>query len=157
MDAPELESLAFTTIDTERQFTGSALLAGKSVISTEVGAVSGASYTQTIPELLNLFKTSFAGGVSMMVIHGFSYTGEYPGTTWPGYNAFQFAFTEMWNNKVPSWAQIRDALDYTARNSLVLQTGRPQTDIAFYYYGAPFEAATRFQSSVLSRLGKFAL
>ncbi|PQE23273.1 secreted protein [Rutstroemia sp. NJR-2017a BVV2] len=143
LDTPEAESLGFPTVDAARQFSGAALLTGKYTISTEVGAVSTATYTQTVPELLNLFKKSFAGGVSMM----------YPLTTWPGYNAFLFTFTEMWNNKVPSWTQIKDAFDYTARNSLVLETGRPQTDIAFYYYAAPWQLSTRFQTTILSDLG----
>lgn len=137
-----------------RQFTRSALLAGKSVISTEVGAVNVASFTQTVPQLLNLFKKSFAAGVSMMVIHGYAYTGEYVLTNWPGYNAFLFSFTELWNDKVPSWEQIKDSFEFTARNSLILQSGRPQTDIVFYSYAAPFVARTRFESTVLSDLGK---
>jgi hypothetical protein len=137
-----------------RQFTGPALLAGRSVISTEVGAVPGASYMQTVPELLDLFKESFAAGVSMMVIHGFAYTGEYTLTNWPGYDAFLYSFTEMWNNKVPSWNQMKDAMDFAARNSLILQSGKPQTDLAFYSYAAPFHHHTKFQSTTLSDLGK---
>lgn len=125
VDAPELENLRFPTVDSRRQFTGPAQLTRKSVISYEVGALSGASYTQTVPELLVMFKEAFASAVSMMVVHGYVYTGEYPGTSWPGYDAFLYTITETWNDKSPSWTQIKDAMDFMALNQLVLQSGQP--------------------------------
>ena len=137
-----------------RQFSGPALLSGKSVISNEVGAVRGASFTQTVPQLLRLFKQSFAAGVSMEVIHGLAYSGEYTGTTWPGYNAFGFMFTEMWNSKIPSWEQIKESLEYSARHSLILQRGTPQVDVATYYYPAPWAPSPSFPSTILGSLGK---
>ena len=85
LDAPELESLGFQdNVDAYRQFSGPAHLANKSVVSTEVGAVSGLPYTLTVPNLLRLIKRSWAGGVTMSVIHGSNYAGNYVNTTWPG-------------------------------------------------------------------------
>ncbi|KAK6844021.1 hypothetical protein PG987_004881 [Apiospora arundinis] len=153
VDAPEMESLGFPTEDSMRQFTGPALSAGKPVISNEVGAVRGASYSLTVPELLGLFKTSFAAGVSMEVIHGFGYTGEYPQTTWPGYNSVGYAFTEMWNNKLPAWNHFQDAMDYAARHMLILQRGTPKVDIAGYFYPAPFDLTPVLPTETLTSLG----
>lgn len=53
VDVPECESLGFFhNVDAYRQFSGPANLAGKQVISNELGAVQGAAYTQTLPGLL---------------------------------------------------------------------------------------------------------
>lgn len=53
VNAPECESLGFDhVIDSYRQYAGPANLAGKRVISSEEGAVSGESYSQTLPELM---------------------------------------------------------------------------------------------------------
>lgn len=131
---PELESLGFPTIDSALHFVGAAHLSGRNVISTEVGAVASGSYTQTIPSLVALFKDSFAAGVNMMVIHGYPYSGEYINTTWPGYDPFVYAYTECWNERQPAWRHMNDSLAYAARNSLVLQTGVPRVDLAFYTF-----------------------
>lgn len=124
----------------------------RSIISTEVGAILTASYTQTVPELLTLFKKSFASSVSTMVIHGFAYSGEYPHTTWPGVNSLGYQYSEMWNSQFPAWTQLKDAFDYTARNSLILQSGQPQTDLAFYFYSAPW-TGTNVNSMITGTLG----
>ncbi|CZR63542.1 uncharacterized protein PAC_13439 [Phialocephala subalpina] len=153
-DIPELESLGFKDdIDLYRQFVGPAQLQQRNIISSEVGAVMSGSYFQTVPALLRLFKTSFAAGVNMMVIHGFSYTGEYPGTTWPGYATFGYLFTEQWDDKQPAWRHLKDSLDYTARCQMVLQTGVPRVDLAFYLFEDPWLAKDAYLSDNLNALG----
>lgn len=89
VDAPEGESLGFgRLVDAYRQFAGPAHLFNKTVISTELGAVNTAAYSLTIPDLLQQVKRSLAGGFTMHVLHGFTYSGPYPNTTWPGYTTF---------------------------------------------------------------------
>lgn len=83
LDAPEGESLGFRDqVDAYRQFSGPAHLAGRNVISTEVGAVNVPPYSLTIPALLSHIKKSLAGGFTMSVIHGSPYSSDYPNTTW---------------------------------------------------------------------------
>ncbi|KAI0475378.1 hypothetical protein GGR56DRAFT_510973 [Xylariaceae sp. FL0804] len=136
---PELESLGFDdSIDRYRQFTGAAHLAGRDVISTEIGAVLEGSYALSVPALKGLFDNSFAAGVNNLVLHGYAYSGEYVETNWPGYTPFQYEYTEMWGPRQPAWAYLNDTMLYAARNSLVLRAGVPRIDVAFYYYQDPW-------------------
>lgn len=82
VDAPECESLAFNdNIDGYRQFTGSANVAQKPVISNEMGADQGKALALSISELLGQVNRAFSGGVNQIVLHGQTFTGDYPGTT----------------------------------------------------------------------------
>lgn len=134
VEAPELESLEFNEdIDLYRQFTGPAHLAGRNVISTEIGARRIGAYALTVPALVGLFQDSYAVGVNTMVIHGFPYTGEYVQTTWPGYTPFQYEFTEMWGPRMPAWRHFNETMLYAARNTFIAKIGVPKVDLAFYY------------------------
>lgn len=74
---PECEDLAFgESIDGYRQFSAPANMAGKPVISAEVGAVLGQAYQLKLPKLLTLIKRLYAGGANAIVLHGMSYSGE---------------------------------------------------------------------------------
>lgn len=134
VNAPECESLGFAdNIDSYRQFSGPANLAGKRVISNELGAVQNAAYRYPVPELLFSANRGFAGGVNQYVIHGQSYTGNYHATTWPGYTAFGYLFSELYSAKQPSWEHgLADVLDYLGRTQLVQQSGVPRVDVAVY-------------------------
>lgn len=144
VDAPECESLSFLdNIDSYRQFAGPAHLAEKQVISNEVGAVRPAAYRYTLPELLFSTNRGFAGGVNQYVIHGQPYSGSYFETTWPGYTAFRYLFSEMWGPKQPVWQHgFQDLLEYLARVQHVQQTGTPRVDVAMYNK----ESATTFRT-----------
>jgi len=89
----------------------------------------------------------------MMVIHGSPYSGDYPGTTWPGYTTFFYMFTEMWNRIQPAWQHFKDTLEYVGRNQLILQKGVPRVDIAFYLFASPWQPASRYPSTNLQDLG----
>lgn len=134
VNAPECESLGFGDgIDGYKQFVGPAQLAGKRVISNEMGANMLQVYQLTIPHLLWEIGRAFSTGVNQVVIHGEQYTGDYYGTTWPGYVSFSYVFSEMWSNKQPSWDNgFGDALNHVARLQYVLQQGTPKTDVAMY-------------------------
>lgn len=81
-DAPEIESLGVPTIDEARQLSGGVHLGNHTVFSSETGAKLGETYAIRMTELLLAAKTQYAGGVNVAVIHGFPYSGEYPGTTY---------------------------------------------------------------------------
>ncbi|OAA66806.1 hypothetical protein SPI_01382 [Niveomyces insectorum RCEF 264] len=139
--APELESLGFSeSVENYLQFTGAAHVAGRTTVSTEIGAQRIGAYAQTVPALLWLVRDSFAAGVNTLVVHGYPYSGTYPGTTWPGYTPFQFEFGEMWGPRQPAWRHINDTLLFAARTTLVLKTGVPRVDVAFYAWAVPFSA-----------------
>ncbi|KAI7973218.1 hypothetical protein EIK77_004495 [Talaromyces pinophilus] len=141
VDAPECESLGFAdNVDLYRQFSGPAHLAGKTVISNEMGAVKVPAFSLTIPDLLFRIKRAMSGGVTMNVLHGSPYSGDYPNTTWPGYTAFFYVYTEMWNRIQPAWNHMKDILDYVGRNQFVLQKGVIKVDLAFYQFQSPWNS-----------------
>ncbi|KAH6720879.1 hypothetical protein BKA61DRAFT_570522 [Leptodontidium sp. MPI-SDFR-AT-0119] len=114
VDVPEDESLNFhSNIDSYRQFSGPANLAGKRVISNEMGAVRFSAYRQTLPSLINLVKKAYAGGNNQMVFHGASYSHHFPNTT-VCYNSAE------------------NYIDFVARNNFVLQSGVPKRDIVIW-------------------------
>jgi hypothetical protein len=133
VDVPECESLQFgDSIDGYRQFSGPALLAGKKVISNEMGATMGA-YGYSFPSLLSSVGRAVVGGVNRLVLHGQSHTGDYPETTWPGYTAFSYTTTELYSNKQPSWDHgLSDVLNFFARVQYTQRQGTPKVDVAIY-------------------------
>lgn len=154
LDAPEGESLGFSDIiDMYRQFSGPAHLANISVISSECGALSGAPYRQTMNDLLWSVRRGLSAGISMHVLHGFAYSGEYTNTTWPSYTTFAYSFSEMWNQHQPSWIHMNDSLAYIARNQYVSQAGPPSVDLAFYHYSAPQAIESQYSDSNLETPG----
>ena len=77
VNGPETESLGFNhVIDAYRQFAGPANLAGKRVISSELGAQRNEPYSQTMPELIWDVKRSIVGSINNFVSrpHSFSYS-----------------------------------------------------------------------------------
>lgn len=133
VDAPECESLGFLDqVDAYRRFSGPAYLAGKRVVSNELGAVFLKAYSYTISELLFSFNRAVVGGVNQVVLHGQSYTGNYESTTWPGYTAFQYSVSELYSNKQPAWSHgLSEVMDYMARVQFLQQQGVPRTDVVF--------------------------
>lgn len=156
VDAPETESLSFKdNIDAYRGFVGPANLAGKRVISNEMGAVANAGYHYHLPELLFSFNRAFAAGVNQVVLHGQSYTGSYYETTWPGHTPFNYLFSEPWSPRQPLWEHgFRDALDYMARLQFLQQSGTPKVDVAIYNKESATTIRTVYQSSDLIDGGK---
>lgn len=132
--APETETLSFRNIiDGFRQFAGPADLAGKSVISIELGADFGQAYYQTWTQLLMEAKHSFVAGVNQVVIHGATYSHEYANTTWPGFTSFEYLFAGQHSRHQPAWdVGYKQAGDYLARCQHVLQTGIPKVDLVFW-------------------------
>ncbi|KAL2871019.1 uncharacterized protein BJX67DRAFT_377629 [Aspergillus lucknowensis] len=154
VDGPEGESLGFgDSLDAYRSLSGPAQLAGKTDISSEVGAVSGPTFSQTIPDLLRSIKKSYAGGLTMMVVHGMPYSGPYVQTSWPGYQPFGFRFTDSWSRVQPAWRHMKDTLDYLARTQHVLRAGKPRVDLAMYYSRSRWTGERLYDSDVLQQQG----
>lgn len=82
VDAPECESLGFEdSIDSYRQFVGPAHLAGRNIISNELGAARPSAFRYTLPKLLFSANRGFAGGINQYILHLQSYSGSYYQTT----------------------------------------------------------------------------
>ncbi|OJD30258.1 uncharacterized protein BKCO1_630007 [Diplodia corticola] len=153
LNIPEGESLAFSdVVDTYRQFSGPAHLAGMSVISSECGAVSGGPYSQSLPDLLWSVRRGLSAGISMHVLHGFAYSGRYTNTTWPSFTTFFYMYSDMWNSNQPSWIHINDSIQYIARNQYMLQ-GHPSVDLAFHMDSAPWKPEEYYTDTNLESLG----
>lgn len=135
VDLPETESLQFAdNIDGYRQFTGIAALAGKNVISNEMGAVPFKTYQYTTQDLLFSIHRAFAGGINRFILHGLAFTGFYYETTWPGYTAFQYVFSDQHSPRKPDWDHgFAEAIEYISRVSSILQQGLRRIDVAFFY------------------------
>ncbi|KKY13290.1 putative secreted protein [Diplodia seriata] len=154
LDAPEGESLGFeNVIDSYRQMSGPAHLAGNNYVSSECGALSGSPFSQTANDLLWSVRRGLATGISMNILHGFAYSGPYVNTTWPSYTTFTYRYTEMWNQNQPMWRHMNDTIMYIARNQYVSQIGTPKVDLAFYSYSAPWHATVKYQNDNLENLG----
>lgn len=158
VDAPECESLGFLDrIDAYRQYVGPAQLSGKTVISNEMGAQLTKAYKNLNSELLWSINRATAGGVNEYVLHGQAFTGDYYGTTWPGYTAFNYLFSEQYSVKQPAWDHgFGDLLDYIARLQYTQQQGTPGTDVAIYNKVSLTEMSfpTLYSSTDLSDNGK---
>lgn len=133
VNAPECESLGFNhLIDAYQQFSGPANLAGKRIISPELGAQRNEVYEQTLPKLIWDVKCSIAGSINQMVYHGYPYTGSYPNTTWPGYTTFNYRFSAMHGPRQPAWEYYDNFMNWTARVQHVAQSGIPKIDLGFW-------------------------
>ncbi|KAM0149135.1 hypothetical protein ACHAPG_009617, partial [Botrytis cinerea] len=116
-----------SSIDNYRQFVGPANLAGKNVISNEMGAISRSAYQQQLPDLLTLVKQAYSAGNNQMAIHGATYSYQYPNTTWPGFTPFGYLFSDQHSRHQPGWTNgYSDVLNYISRNNYILQSGVPK-------------------------------
>ncbi|KAJ6488564.1 hypothetical protein C8R47DRAFT_484312 [Mycena vitilis] len=131
-DTPEIESLGVPTIDEARQLSGGVHLGNHTLFSSETGANPGETFTIRMSELLLDAKTQYAGGVNIALLHGFPYSGTYPGTTWPGLVTFGYDFADMHGPRMPAWDSYKEYLDFLKHTQYVLQSGVAKVDIAIY-------------------------
>ncbi|KAL4940392.1 hypothetical protein BDV06DRAFT_230334 [Aspergillus oleicola] len=134
VDIPEYESLSFkNSIDAYRQFIGTAHIAGKKIISNELGAEILKANSYSIPLLLDTVHRAVIGGTNQIILHGQTFSGNWYGTTWPGYTPFQYMFSELYSPKQPAWEHgFKDVLNYIARLQFVHKQGVPRTDVAVF-------------------------
>lgn len=140
VNAPETESLGFNhLIDGYRQYSGPANLAGKRVVSSELGAELGQAYQQDISEIVWNVQRSVVGSVNQFIFHGLPFSGTYPGCTWPGFTTFAHQFSEMHGPHQPGWNYYSDFMNWTARMQWIAQSGTPKFDIAFWLKNETWE------------------
>ncbi|KAJ6518792.1 hypothetical protein C8R45DRAFT_5162 [Mycena sanguinolenta] len=152
-DTPEIESLGVPTIDEARQLSGGVHLGNHTLFSSETGANLGESYSFRMAELLLDAKMQYAAGVNVLVLHGFPYSGAYPGTTWPGITTFGFNFADMHGPRMPAWDAYKEYLDFLKRTQYVLQSGIAKVDVAIYRKDYDITGSPPFQGNSLINAG----
>ncbi|KAJ3756701.1 hypothetical protein EV360DRAFT_84703 [Lentinula raphanica] len=153
-DTPEIESLGIPTIDGARQLSGGVHLGNRTLFSSETGARVLEGYSMRMMELLQDANVQYAGGVNVIMIHGFPYSGDYPNTTWPGITTFGYDVGDMHGPRMPAWDHYKEYLDYLARTQYALQAGVAKVDIGIYRKGynidltnAPYSGTSQLISS----------
>ncbi|MGW5239317.1 glycosyl hydrolase [Monashia sp. NPDC004114] len=147
VDVPETESLGFKNLDDYRVMAAGRDLAGHTVLSCEAICYNGAAYNTTWGansvsptaqnQALFTINSIFVAGVNHLQVHGFPYS-QAPQVTWPGFAAFSpyynnaIGFGEAWGPRTPQWQHVPGIAAYLARTQLVLQTGAPKYDVAFW-------------------------
>ena len=147
IDVPETESLGFKNLDDYRIMASGRDMAGHTLLSCEAICYNGAAYNTTWGanivsptqqnQALFTINSIFVAGVNRLMIHGFPYA-QAPDVTWPGFAAFSpyynnaIGFGEAWGPRTPQWEHVPGIASYIARTQLVLQTGTPRYDIAFW-------------------------
>uniref|UniRef100_UPI00082F40E4 glycosyl hydrolase n=1 Tax=Nocardioides jensenii TaxID=1843 RepID=UPI00082F40E4 len=147
VDVPETESLGFKNLDDYRIMASGRDLAGHRLLSCEAICYNGAAYNTSWGansvsptaqnQALFTINSIFAAGVNRLMIHGFPYA-QAPDVTWPGFAAFSpyynnaIGFGEAWGPRTPQWEHVPGIAAYIARTQLVLQTGTPTYDVAFW-------------------------
>ncbi|KAL0569874.1 hypothetical protein V5O48_012093 [Marasmius crinis-equi] len=131
-DVPEVESLGIPQVDQVRELSGGVHLGGHHIMSSETGARPGLAVAITMAQLLQDCQGQFASHVNLIMLHGYPYSGPYPGTTWPGITTFGYRFADMHGPRMPAWDHYKGYLDFVARNQYVLQAGVTKVDVALY-------------------------
>ncbi|RFU26184.1 hypothetical protein B7463_g10149, partial [Scytalidium lignicola] len=143
-DAPETESLDFgNNIDGMRHMSGGVHTpTSGGIFSEELGAAAGGQYQVTWPNILSEVLLGIASGVNMMNLHGYSYSGYYAETTWPGYTAFGSQYGNSWGPRDPEWNHSKPVVDFIARNFLIAQSGKAKIDLTFWSWNAGSKSGT---------------
>ncbi|KAK7472300.1 hypothetical protein VKT23_000420 [Stygiomarasmius scandens] len=152
-DTPETESLGVPTIDQARQLSAGVHLGNHPIFSSETAARSGEAYAIRMIEILEDAKTQYAGGVNVVMLHGYAYSGDYPNTTWPGFTTFGYFFADMHGPRMPAWDHYREYLDFLSRTQYVLQQGVAKVDLAVYRKGYNISDEQPFQGTSLIEAG----
>ncbi|MGI8332409.1 glycosyl hydrolase [Actinomadura scrupuli] len=137
LDIPEGESIGFKNLDDFRCLAGARDMAGRRLLSEELGAYTGGAYNTTWEKVLKTVGGQFAAGVNNVMVHGFSYASA-PGANWPGFAAFTpykgaIGYGESWGPRHPTWRHIQDVTGYLSRVQKVLREGEPSVDVAYFW------------------------
>lgn len=127
---PENEALGRAAVDFQRIMASAAHVGKKKRYSFECAAEFGHSYGQSYEDLFWWIKRSYMAGMNAQVLHGASYSGEYPDAQWPGYEGFGKLVSNYWNRtlSVPHARGCMDAI--TRMNILFRKTAK--VDCAVY-------------------------
>ncbi|KAJ6500360.1 hypothetical protein C8R45DRAFT_977374 [Mycena sanguinolenta] len=157
-DAPEIETLAILTVDQARQLSGGVHLgqaAVPGVMSSELGANFGQAASLRMGDLINDANIQFSGGVNVVLIHGFPYSGPTTGCTWPGFTTFDYNFAEMHGPRNPAWQHYKEYMDFLKHTQYALRSGVAKVDVAIYRkdYDVTAIDAPPFQGDSLFNVG----
>lgn len=105
-----------------------------------MGARRNKAFEYVMPELLVDAHLQFAGGSNLLVLHGYSNSGEYSDTTWSGVvYYFSWQYDEFHNINQPAWSHYSDVMKYLARAQYILQMRETErVDLAIYRDGLGF-------------------
>jgi hypothetical protein len=109
-----------------------------------------------MPELLATINLQLVAGVNVFVLHGTPYSGNYSGTTWPGYTPFYYNVPDMHSICQPAWNTYKSSMDYVARNSMISQLGTAKIDLAFLTTTNAFKFPI-LDTSLLTKAGGLSL
>jgi hypothetical protein len=138
-DIPECESLGQPSIDLIRQFSGGVNLAGRNILSSEMGAGRYLAYESTMIQQIQDARLAFAGGVNQIILHGYPSSTNYAQTSWPGLTPFLYEFSELHGPRQPGWRHYGDYLEMLGREMWLLRKGTPKIDVAVLRYGWDLE------------------
>lgn len=139
---PEFESLnSSDRLDSNRAVAGAAHAAGLNVISSEMGARSISftreTYSMAWYDWLWHCNNEFVSGINATVLHGIEYLYGRTANVWPGpCMAMPFAaLAEPTGQRMPYFKLLKGTIStYLARAQYILNSGKPNIDVAIYYY-----------------------
>jgi hypothetical protein len=86
-----------------------------------------------ITQLLGIVHRAIISGTNQVILHGQPYSGDWFGTTWPGYTPFRYMYSDMYSPKQPAWENgYEGVMHYISRLQFVQRQGVPRTDLALY-------------------------
>lgn len=139
----EGESLAFSVnddgmdsseYDCFRNLSGGVHMAGKQILSDELGAVRNYNYRLSFTKLVETINRNVSGGVNQFVLHGTPSQSDNEYVTWPGYHGWIGKYwSEDWEDRQPVWENMEILTDYMARIQQVMQSGTAKMDLAVFY------------------------
>ncbi|MHC4250444.1 MAG: glycosyl hydrolase, partial [Planctomycetota bacterium] len=108
--------------------SSAAHVAGHRLVSAETGTWMAEHFCETLEELKCLVDLLLVSGVNHVIYHGCCYSPD--DAAWPGW--LFYASTEM-NPRNSIWRDAPALNSYIARCQVVLQSGRPDSDILLYW------------------------
>ena len=127
-------------MDHYRTVVGGSHQGGQNEVSSELGAVFFEEFMTGLEDYEPIMDKQWAAGLTRPIVHGYAY--QAPGSPWPGAQRFFGIVSASWHHRTwPQWPHFRPLNDYWARGSLVLEQGKPRTDVAIYRDGFVTTAA----------------
>src|SRR4051794_16262535 len=127
--------------DHYRSIVGGSHQGGSNVVGDELGAVFLDNLMMSLTDYRAIMDKAWAAGVTRPLVHG--YQSQSAGAPWPGDDHFLGIVTDSWNHRTfPQWPMWKPLADYWGRGTLLLQQGKPRTDVAVSRAGFVTTAAT---------------
>ncbi len=126
--------------DHYRTLVGGSHQGGSTHVGTELGAVFLQNLMLSLEDYRDLMDKAWAAGITRALIHGFQ--SQEPNAPWPGNDHFLGLVSESWTPRFPQWRMWKPLADRWARGTMILERGRPRTDVAIYRDGFVTTAAT---------------